>query len=137
MNIESIESIENLKIFFKICNGRLIDIGGAAKRKIRESNLGFVSLIEVDAGKYHLKSDNNFKTGMTQVWISNEADGYLQYSIIDESTIEVNVLTEQGGDPIKNRLFAIFEITVWNSEESKSAYTKTFGVPVGAMGVIY
>lgn len=136
-NIMNIETIENFKIFCKICNGRLIDIGGAAKRIIRESNIGFVSLIQVDAGKYHLKSDSNFKTGLTQVWISNDADAYLQYDILDESTIEVNVLTEQNGNPINNRLFAIFEITIWNDEQSKTAYTKAFGVPVGAMGVLY
>jgi hypothetical protein len=133
----NIDTIENKKMFFKICNGRLIDIGGAAKRIIQESTLGFVSFIEVDAGKYHLKSDGLFKAGMTQVWITNEADGYLRYDILDESTIELNVLTEQDGDPIKNRLFAIFEITVWISEESKTHYTKVFGVEVGSMGSLY
>lgn len=124
----NIESLEHFKTFHNCRTGRIMDLpGGNAKSIVDESTLGVVNFVHVDVGKYNLTSNGLFKNGLTEVTISNEADGYLQHSIIDESTIEVNVLTEEFGSGINNRLFAVFQILVWHSEQSKAAYIKAFG----------
>ena len=124
-----IETIENFKSFHKCRTGRILDLpGGVARSIVKESNLGHVNLVHIDVGKYHLKSAGLFKAGLTEVVMSNEADGYLQYSVIDQNTIEVDVLTEQAGQPINNRLFAVFQILVWHSEATKAQYNKVFGM---------
>jgi hypothetical protein len=123
------DSLLNFAHFYKVCAGHVIDIhGDAAKRLYDINNLGGPILIEhISEGKYHLKSDGLFTAGLTYFHISNQANAHIEYSILDESTIEINVFREDGGPRLNNYLYAVFQITVWNSEDLRQLHFNTFG----------
>jgi hypothetical protein len=124
----TIDTIQNFKPFFNAFTGQLIDtIGHDARRIVKENTLGQVSVIHVSYGKYHLKSNGLFKSDLTHFHIANQADGYTESTILDENTIEVNILTQKDGDPINNRLYASFMIWVYHSEPARDSFVKTFG----------